>query len=246
MLGGLPEVTRQVSTSIYYRGTDPQAAQLVLAGMGVLDLLLDVLDRDQTLEAALLVDHQELLDSVPVEQQLGLLEGGAHRRGDQVFLGHEALDGPIELGAEAQVPVGHDPNQGTVVAYNGDTTNTVFLHTGLGIAHQGICREGDRVQDHPAFGPFDPPHLHGLLVYRHVLVQNPYTPFPGHGNRHAGFGHRIHGCRYNGHIDADVAGKLGGNINFPGQDFAVGGNQEDIVVGEAFSQDLGVVGFHGN
>jgi hypothetical protein len=54
------------------RGRHPQAPQLVLAGVGELLRLLDVLDRDQPLEVAGLVDHQQLLHAMSVEQRLGL------------------------------------------------------------------------------------------------------------------------------------------------------------------------------
>ncbi len=72
-----------------YAGRDPQPSELVLAGVRVIVRLFDVLDRDQTLEIALLVDHEELFDAVLVEQYLGLVEGRPDRRGHQVFFGHE-------------------------------------------------------------------------------------------------------------------------------------------------------------
>ena len=49
------------------RGGHPQAALLVLGGVRELDLLLDVLDRDQARQIAALVDDRQLLDLVAVQ-----------------------------------------------------------------------------------------------------------------------------------------------------------------------------------
>ena len=55
------------------RGGDAQAALLVLAGVGMLLRLLDVLDRDQADAAVVVVDDQQLLDAVLMQQPLGFL-----------------------------------------------------------------------------------------------------------------------------------------------------------------------------
>ena len=67
-------------------GADAQPPERVLRGVGVLDRLLDVLDRDEALEVSGAVDDEELLDAVLVEELLGLLERRADRRRDQVLL----------------------------------------------------------------------------------------------------------------------------------------------------------------
>ena len=58
-----------------HRGPHPQAAELVLAGVGVLLDLLDVLDGDEPLEVVVIVHHQELFDAVLVQEGLGLPPG---------------------------------------------------------------------------------------------------------------------------------------------------------------------------
>src|SRR5256885_1742407 len=65
------------------RRADPQPTELVgrCGGMGL--GLLDVADRDQPLEPAGAVDHQQLLDAVLVQEVLGLVDLHAvlHRHG---------------------------------------------------------------------------------------------------------------------------------------------------------------------
>ena len=65
------------------RRAHAQPAELVLAGVRVLDLLFDVLDGDETAQAVILVHDQELFDLVLLEDLHGLFERGPDRRGDQ-------------------------------------------------------------------------------------------------------------------------------------------------------------------
>ena len=62
------------------RRADPQPALGVLGRVRELDLLLDVLDRDQPGQIAVLVDDRQLFDPVPVQDLAGLFERGADRR----------------------------------------------------------------------------------------------------------------------------------------------------------------------
>ena len=84
---------------------------LVLDGVGVLQLLLDVLDGDEAFELVVVVDDEELFDAVLVEDLFGLLERGADGDGDEVLLGHHVVDGNVGAGDEAEVAVGEDADQ---------------------------------------------------------------------------------------------------------------------------------------
>ena len=56
-----------------------QAALVVLAGVGILQLLLDVFDGDQAFELVVVVDDQQLFDAVLVEDLFGLLRAWCRR-----------------------------------------------------------------------------------------------------------------------------------------------------------------------
>ena len=62
---------------------------------------------------AVVIHQGQLFDAVFLQDALGLLEGGAHRRGDQMFLGHELAHRLVEIPGldEADVPVGEDAHQ---------------------------------------------------------------------------------------------------------------------------------------
>ena len=61
------------------RRADSQASLASLRGVRVLDLLLNVLDRDQAGEIAALIHDRQLLDPVAVQDRFGLLERRARR-----------------------------------------------------------------------------------------------------------------------------------------------------------------------
>src|ERR1035441_2575034 len=73
----------------------PQPALAVLGGVGVFQLLLNVLDGNQALEVIPVVHHQQFLDAVLVQNGGSLFQRGTHRHCDQVVLGHELADGQV-------------------------------------------------------------------------------------------------------------------------------------------------------
>ena len=77
----------------------------------ILDLLLDVLDGDQALQLEVAIDHQQLLDLVPVQNLARRVERGAHRHGDEVLPRHHRRDRPVDVGLEPQVAVRQDAHQ---------------------------------------------------------------------------------------------------------------------------------------
>ena len=106
LLGALQEVAGGADS----RG-HAQAAVRILGGGGIFQPLLDVLYGDQALQVVVIVHHQQLLDAVLVQDGLGVGQGGSHRNGDEVFLGHHFADGDVGAGFEAQIAVGEDADQ---------------------------------------------------------------------------------------------------------------------------------------
>jgi hypothetical protein len=92
-------------------GSDTQPPQAVLAGVGILDLLLDVLDGDQTLELEVAIDDKQLLDLVPVQNFPRGVQRCADGHRDEVLLGHDGRDRAIHVGLEAQIPVREDTDE---------------------------------------------------------------------------------------------------------------------------------------
>jgi len=68
-------------------------------------------------------------------------------------------------------------------------------------------------------------------------VNNAYAAFLGDGDGEPGLGDRVHGGREQGQIEPNTAGDARRQIHLSGQDFRVGGDEEDVVEGEGFFED---------
>ena len=110
------------------RRADPEPTLVVLRRVRVLDLLRDVLDGDEALEAPVVVDDRQLLDLVAVEDRLGLLERRADRRGDEVAARHQRGDRLRGVGLEAEVAVREDADEDAVVVGDRHAGDPVALH----------------------------------------------------------------------------------------------------------------------
>ena len=175
-----------------HRRPDPEAAERVLAGVRVLDLLLDVLDGDEALEVEVAVHDEELLHLVLVEDLPGLLEGGAHGDRDQVVLGHELRDGEGRARLEAQVAVGEDADE-LRAHRDGHAADAELRHEGEGLRHRRVRRHGHGVHDHARLGPLHLVHLGRLGLDGHVLVDEAEPALLGEGDREVGLGDGVHG-----------------------------------------------------
>ena len=111
------------------RGADPQPPVPVLAGMRKSLRLLDVLDGHQADQAVVVVDHQQLLDPVPVQELLGLLARDAVAHRDQVLGGHQLAHRHARVGREAHVAIGQDAHQAARLALDhGNAGDAVRRH----------------------------------------------------------------------------------------------------------------------
>ena len=110
------------------RGGHPEPAVVVLGGIGELGPLLQVLDGDETPQVAVCVDHRQLLDLDAAELLTGLVEGGAHRNGDEALAGHQLVDPAIGVVLESKVPVGEDAHQTVVVIGDRHPGDVVLRH----------------------------------------------------------------------------------------------------------------------
>ena len=213
------------------RGAHPQAAQLVFAGVRILEHLFDVFVGDQPGEQAVF-DHRQLLDAMLVEQLLGLLEGGAGRHGDQVVAGHQLADRTALPGLETQVAVGQDADQ--LAAFVGDrhAGDLEPRHDPQGFGDLLLGANGHRIDDHAGLGALDLVDLLGLLLDGEVLVDEADAAFLGQRDRQCRLGHGIHGRRHQRRVERDAATQLGGEVDVVGVNLGEAGLQEHVVKGQ--------------
>ena len=89
-------------------GGHAQASFFVLIGVGELLRLLDIGDSDQADAMATGIGDQQLLDTVLVQQSLGLLEIRALVDGDEIFVCHQLTHRHVRIRGEAHVAIGNN------------------------------------------------------------------------------------------------------------------------------------------
>jgi hypothetical protein len=213
----------------------------VLGGVGVLALLADILEGDQTPQPPLLVDDRKLLDPMVLQDLLRLVERRSHRGGDQVLRGHHLRYRLFGIWIEAEVSVGDDPLQHPLAVDDRHAADGVFAHERESIADGGVEAEGDRIEDHPALRSFDAAHLFGLALGGHVLVDDSDSPFARQGDRHRGLRHRIHRRRQERRVQTNRLGKSGRDVRLAREVRAESRNEENIIVGESFADHFRLV-----
>src|SRR5262249_39699836 len=90
----------------------------------------------------------------------------------------------------------------------------------------------DRIDDHPAFGPFHAIDLRRLFFDGEILVDDADAAVLRHGNGQPRFGHRIHGCADERAVESNAPGELSADGDLVGQDGRMLRNEQDIVEGQ--------------
>ena len=92
---------------------------------------------------------------------------------------------------------------------------------------------GERIGDHAGFAALDDVDLVGLVFDGKIAVQHTDAAVAGHGDGHLGFGHGVHcGGNHRG-LHRDVAGEMGGCINFRGNDIGLVREQQDVIISQS-------------
>ena len=211
---------------------DAQPAMGILASIRIFDPLLDVLDGDQSLEFALLVDDWQLLDPMLMQDFAGLFEAGPFRRRDQFVPLHDLGHLEIQAGLEPEIAIRQDANQFLILG-DGDARDAVLGHQLVGVADGLIRRDRDRIQNHSAFGFLDPVDFRRLIGGAQDPVNDADSPFTRHGDRQPRFCDRVHCGADDGDIDLDVPREVRADIDFAGQDAGFRWHQNHIVIRES-------------
>ena len=219
-------------------GACPQAALFILAGVGIGAGLVDVLHGHQAPQLKGFVDHQHPLQTVTVHQLHGLFPAGAFLHGHQALPGgHDVRHRLVQVGLEAQIPVGDDANHLARLVHHRQTGNLALAGDLQHVAHGHGGRNGDRILHHAGFVPLHPGHPGSLLGDVEILVDDAQAALLGQGDGHARFGHRVHGGGQDRHVQPDLAGQPGRQGNVAGQDFGKGGDEQDVVESEGFLEN---------
>ena len=214
-------------------GRHAQAALRVLAGIGVILHLGDVLISDQPHQTACVVHHGELFDLAVEQYFLGVGEFGIVRRHEAVAGRHHLLDAARHVALETQVAVGDDADKHPVRIHDRNASDLVLFHQVQRVADGVVLGNGHRIVDHAVLGALHLADLRGLLGDGHVLVDHADSSFPRQGDGQRRFGYRVHGGGHNGDVERDISRETGLNIDLSRQHFRIGGYKQHIVEGKS-------------
>ena len=221
-----------------YGSGHAQTAFFILAGVGVFQFFLDVLDRDQALQVVLIVNHQQLLHAVHMQYLFGLFKRGADGNGNQVLLGHHVADGDVGTGFKAQIAIGKNAHKPMTLRHR-HAGDFVAPHHFKRVAYHLVRANGDRIHNHAALRAFHFVNLAGLIGDGQIAMDNADAALLRHGDGHARLGHSIHGRGKQRSVQRNIASQLGLRADLHGHHVTVGRHQQYIVKGKGFGQVFG-------
>src|SRR5689334_5058139 len=101
-----------------YCTPDPKTSEFILAGIRLVLLLLNILESDQAGKLPFLIDDWKFLDLIFFQCAFSLIECDSLRRRDQIFFGHDPLNGRVHIFLEAKIAIGDDTDEFTCLINN--------------------------------------------------------------------------------------------------------------------------------
>ena len=231
--GALPGILAGADTRCHQ-----QTAGGILGGVGVLLALGEVLDGDQSGELASGIHDGQLLHLVLAEQAQCLFSGDTLLGNHQWHGGHRLRNRAIKVLLEAHVTVGDDAHQLAIRIHHGQAGNAVTSTEVIHLADSHLWGGGNWVLDHASLGALHDLHLLRLILNGQVAVQHTHATLASHGHSHTRFGHGIHGCGGNGHVDADVARQLSGSVHIGRNHIGCVRKQEDVIKSQPYQRNF--------
>ncbi len=213
--------------------TDEEPAVLVLGGVRVLLGLDEVLDRDEALEDARVVDQRKLLDLVAAQQLHGVHARDADLARDQRHRGHDLAHLAAAVRLEGHVAVGDDAEELAGGVGDRDAGDAELRAKLVGLAQRRVRVHRDRVGDHAGLGALDQVDLVGLVGDGEVAVQHADAALTGHGDGHAGLGDLVHGGGQQRNVHTDVPRDQGRGVDRIRRHVRRARQQQHVVVGQS-------------
>ncbi len=195
-----------------YSCTAEESSLLILSGERILDLLLDILDGDESLEVEIIINDGELLLASLCKDLLCLIEGDTLLRGNEVLAGHALLDLLAVIGLKLKITVGDDTDEFFALGdrYTGDPE---LSHEIIRISDGMLGSKRERIGDDTILASLDLVDLIGLSLYRHILMDDTYTALSGHRYSHTMLRYGVHSRTHKRNVEFDLLGEIGGYVH---------------------------------
>ena len=204
--------------------------------------IINIAHGDQTSEAPVVIDEQQLLNAAAIQNRLGKRWRCVSRRGHQLIFGHHVLDARLSrMIYKANVAPGQDANHaraaGAIFGHR-KSADAVFTHQLLSALHGVRGRKRDGIGNDSVLCSLDFLNLERLSLRRNIFVDDADAALLSQCNGERRLGHRVHGRRDQRDIQADPPGELCPRISRLWRDLAVARNQQDIVKGDSVLDNL--------
>ena len=219
------------------RGACQQLAFAVLGGIGMLGSLDDVFDSNEAAEVEVLIDHEHAFKTVLVHQTLGFVEAGAFLDSHETIArGHHLAHGSFHTGFEAKVTVG-DHAENMSAFDDRHAADAVFLTHADHVAHEHVGADRDRIAHNARFVALDLGDFSSLLLSGEILVNDADAAFLSHSDGQISFGNRVHSGGHHRKIQGNFASQTRAQLHIAGENFRVGGDEQNVVEGECLLQE---------
>ena len=169
-----------------------------------------------------------------MHEALGFFERSAFVDRDEAFARrHHFAHRNAHAGFKAQVAVRDHAEHRAVFSDDGQARNAVFASKRNHVAHEHFRADRDRFGNNARLVALHLGDFRGLLVGRHVLVNEADAAFLRKRDGETRFRHRVHAGGNHRDVDAQVARELRLQLRVAGEDFGVGGDEQDVVEGES-------------
>ena len=95
----------------------------------------------------------------------------------------------------------------------------------------------ERVGDDAVLAALDEIDLLGLLLDRHIFMNDADAALARDGDRHARFGHGVHGRAHDGDAETDLLREMRFELHIARNDGALRRNEQHVVKGEPFADE---------
>ena len=185
-----------------------------------------------------LVDNGEFLDFVLLQNLGGssqvCLLVGSH----QIILSHHLINLLVQTALKTQVTVGDNTHKTILFVNDRNTTDMILSHDIECVLYGRTATDGNGIINHTILCSFDNSDLTGLILDRHILVDNTNTTFTGNSNSHPTFRNRIHSCRHKRHVQLDMTRETSLQFYSLRKYLRISGNQQDVVKCQAVHNNL--------
>ena len=172
----------------------------ILAGIGLILCLCDVLVSDESYKFIVGIDNRKFLDFMFKKDARCTLKVSLLVSDHKIILCHHIINLLGEVCLETEVTVRHNTYKRIDIIHHWNTTNMILLHDSQRIFHRRTAFDGDWVVNHTIFCTFYNCHLTSLILNGHIFMNYTNTSLTGNGNRHRSLSDCIHGSSHEGNL----------------------------------------------